>query len=122
MSRVPPWTRRGRLKLSRPYSFVGNHGQAPVETKQPLDLLTRQVDPAAKNSFQPHSVMAAPIEEKQLHKSLKVSGIALTMALLTALPAAAVDINVGGGNGVLGGGGSNGANATVNTNLLNDSG
>src|SRR3569833_907643 len=70
---------------------------------------------AAKISFQPHSVMAAPIEEKQLHKSLKVSGIALTVALLATLPAAALDVNIGGGNGgLLGGGGSNGTTATVN--------
>ena len=48
-----------------------------------------------------------------MHKSLKVSGIAIAVALLTALPAAAVSINLGGGS-------NGGAAATVDTNLLND--
>jgi len=48
-----------------------------------------------------------------LHKSLKVSGIAIAVALLTALPAAAVSINLGGGSN---------SGATVDSNLLNDAG
>ncbi len=54
-----------------------------------------------------------------MRKSLTVSSLALAAALLTALPAAALDINVGSG-GVLGGGSNGNANATVNTGLLDN--
>lgn len=57
-----------------------------------------------------------------MHRSLKVSGAALMVALLATLPASAVSINLGGDGGLLGGGTDGGATATVNTGLLNDSG
>lgn len=57
-----------------------------------------------------------------MNKSLKVSGIALLAALLVTPPASAVSINLGGDGGLVGGGSNSDATATVNTNLLNDSG
>lgn len=61
------------------------------------------------------------MKEKQLRKSLTISGLALAAALLAAAPVAAVDINVGTG-GTLGGGSNGSATATVDTGLFNNAG
>jgi hypothetical protein len=102
-------------------SALSNHGLVGLETQPAPIRLTRPKSPCGKTRFHLTRASATPIKEKQLRKSLTVSGLALAAALLAAWPAAALDVNVGTG-GLLGGGSNGNATATVDTGLLDSTG
>jgi hypothetical protein len=99
--------------LSHPPSLAANHGKHLRETFPPGRLFNKQRRSILADG-PADRVPCGSIEEKQVKATLRISAIALAVALLTAVPVSAASINIGGNGPLLGVGGStNDPTATV---------